>query len=242
MKKIVLLVLAFACLFSLAACSKQGGSESGSGDDATAANLQQEVVLLADALRLQNASSDDYVIQANEFSMTREMFENRVESVMLSGLSREEAEQNVLGYAVVQTMYRAALKAGVTVDEAQFKQLEALSRQNVDAMIASDNPEDGSHYVKVFYDALTEKGIVEDYWALDTEYLMMNQAILLYTQMLHDNNYIGLGYSAEDEAGWQQYCMDVTRSEMEAQNVQFAPDIHWELTAENYHGNLWPAL
>lgn len=245
-KRIILFLLAFALLIALAACSKseapQGSEAAAVSDDQTEANLQREAELLAEAIRLQNEPSDDYVIQANDFSMSRALFENRVESVMLSGVSREEAEQNVLNYVVVQTLYHAALNAGVTVDEAQIQQQEALTRENTDAMIASDQIEDGSHNVKVFFDALEANGIVEDYWAFNTSYLRMNEMILAYTTQLHDNNYIGQGYSADDQAGWLQYCLDYTRGEMEAQNVQFAPDIQWELNGLNYHYYLWPEL
>lgn len=247
-KTIILFLLVFALLIALAACSKseapQGSEAAVVSDDQLEANLQREAELLAEAIRLQNEPSDDYVIQANDFSMSRALFENRVESVMLSGVSREEAEQNVLNYVVVQTLYHAALNAGVTIDEAQLQQNTATARQQLETSMAEEETNGGSSYdvTKAFMDALEANGIVEDYWSLLAEYDRMQVTILQYTKMLHDNNYIGQGYSAEDQAGWLQYCLDYTRSEMEAQNVQFAPDVQWELNGLNYHYYLWPEL
>ena len=247
-KKIILFLLVFALLIALAACSKseapQGSEAAVITDTPDAEVLQQEADLLAEALRLQNEPSDDYVIQANDFSMSRAMFENRVQSVMLSGISREEAEQNVLNYVVVQTLYHAALNAGVTIDEAQFQQDAASARQQLETSMAEVETTGGSRgeVTKAFMDALEANGITEDYWTLFTDYMRMQRVILTYTKMLHDNNYIGQGYSTDDQAGWLKYCLDFTRSEMEAQNVQFAPDIQWELNGLNYHYYLWPEL
>ena len=249
-KKIILFLLVFALLIALAACSKSEKSQGSEAADTAvseslnAENMQKEADLLAEALRLQNEPADDYVIQANDFSMSRALFENRVESVMLSGVSREDAEQNVLNYVVVQTLYHAALNAGVTIDEAQFQQDTASARQQLETAMAEDETAGGSRYelTKVFLDALEANGIKEDYWSLLAEYDRMQVTILQYTRMLHDNNYIGQGYSTDDQAGYLQYCLDVTRGEMEAQNVQFAPDIQWELNGLNYHYYLWPEL
>lgn len=247
-KRIILFLLVFALLIALAACSKseapQGSEAQAVSDEQLEANVQKEAELLVEALRLQNEPSDDYVIQANDFSMSRALFENRVESVMLSGVSREDAEQNVLNYVVVQTLYHAALNAGVTIDEAQFQQDTASARQQLETAMAEDETAGGSRYelTKVFLDALEANGIKEDYWSLLAEYDRMQVTILQYTKMLHDNNYIGQGYSTDDQAGYLQYCLDVTRGEMEAQNVQFAPDIQWELNGLNYHYYLWPEL
>ena len=247
-KKIILFLLVFALLIALAACSKseapQGSEAQAVSEEQLEANLQKEAELLAEALRLQNEPSDDYVIQANGFSMSRAMFENRVESVMLSGVSREDAEQNVLNYVVVQTLYHAALNAGVTIDEAQLQQETASARQQLETSMAEEETTGGSRYeaTKAFMDALEARGIKENYWSLLAEYDRMQVTILQYTKMLHDNNYVGQGYSTDDQAGYLQYCLDVTRSEMEAQNVQFAPDIQWELNGLNYHYYLWPAL
>ncbi len=247
-KRMILFLLVFTMLIALAACSKsetpQGSEAAVVSDDQLEANLQREADLLAEALRLQNEPSDDYVIRANDFSMSRALFENRVQSVMLSDISREEAEQNVLNYVVVQTLYHAALNAGVTIDEAQFQQDAASARQQLETDMAEAETTGGSRgeVTKAFMDALEANGIAEDYWTLFTDYMRMQQVILTYTKMLHDNNYIGQGYSTEDQAGWLQYCLDFTRGEMANQNVQFAPDIQWELNGLNYHYYLWPEL
>ena len=243
MKKMITLILALTCLFSLAACGKQGGAGSASepaAEDADALAVK-DAEYLAEALKLWDQESDDLAFQAKDFSLTRELYDNRVEAAMLSGISREEAEQYVLGYVVVKTMYSAALEAGIKPDDAAFQEHVSTNRQYIEGLIASDNPDDGSHYVKVFFDEMEKLGIVEDYWKLNTDFLWVSDTIALFTQNLHDSYVARAGENANENT-WMQLCIEFTRDELKEQNVQFASDISWELTGANYHSDLWPAL
>lgn len=244
MKKMITMILALACLFSLAACGKQNdsaGSETANSVEEIDALAAKDAACFAEAMRLWDEDSDDFAIQAKSFSLTRAVFDNRVEAAKLSGLSQEEAEQYVLGYVVVQTLYSAALDMGITLDDETYQQHLSTNRQYIDDLIAADNPDDGSHYVKVFFDELEKNGVVDKYWELNTGYLWVTDMISTLTKGIHDA-YLQRGGSSTDEQAWMQFCIDFTKKAVEAQEVQFAPDLHWELTGENYHSNLWPAL
>lgn len=243
MKKIIVLFLALACLLSLAACGKQG--DGGSAGETVAGDVDalavKDAEYLAEALKLRDQESDNLVFQAKDFSLTRELYENRVEAAMLSGITREEAQQYVLGYVVVRTMYSAAQEAGIKPDDAAFQEHVSTTRQYIESLIAADNPDDGSHYVKVFFDEMEKLGIVEDYWELNTDFLWVSDTIAVFTQNLHDS-YVARAGEDANENTWMQLCIEFTRNELEEQNVQFASDISWELTGTNYHSDLWPAL
>lgn len=245
MKKLISCLLALVCLLSLAACSKNEDADTSTEvtQEQIEAAYRQDAVLLADAMRLRYAQADDYVIMANDFNMSRDLFVNRLAGYLNAGQSDVQAMNSVMAYAEVQALYHAALNAGVQIDEADVRQRQAENRATVEELAASDDLENGGHYTKIYFDTLVENGVnLEDYWALDLERWIIYDTISAFTQQLHDNNYIGLGGTDDDLAAWQQFCVDFTRGELAAQNLTLSDEVQWELTADNYHSELWPTI
>ena len=252
MKRFLSVVLALICLLSLAACVQKQSepiSEAAEFPTPMPLNEREELLRKVGKMSAENilsyrneTGSEKKVVEAEDFSLSKDAFERNIALSMLNGkMNENEAQEHALRFITFQSMYYAALHDGVVVDEEAVRAEVAQQRQLVESAAEENDPESGGHDYVVMMEELEKNGVTKDeYWELTMERWIKDDTIIAYTQRLYDA-YLENGGSADDEAAYVRYCMEKTQEAIDAQHV-ILHGVKWKLTEENYMKNYWPAL
>lgn len=249
MKRIALFLMALALILMLAACRKtQSETETAAGftelsQSERETRMREWARLTAEQIRSEESEDPDALpaVEAKDFSMTETALEFKIRELMITGATESEARARVLDFIVKDSLYYAAKESGMDFDESEAIARHVEQRSMLEEALADPEQSDGAYDMKIYFEALAKEGVsLEAYWANAQDLWVRNEWVAAYTQSLHDS-YLAQGGSAEDVEAYEQYCFEMTREAVEAQNLQLH-GVQWKLTQDNYQQSLWPEL
>ena len=249
MKRVTLSLIALTLLLMLSACHKTQSEQAqitGSAEPSLSereSRMREWAKLTAAQIRLKEAENadDSIVVEAKDFSMTESAMDFQIQEFVLTGVSEAEARERALDFIVRDSLYYAAMEAGMGFNESEAIARHAEQRRMLEEAIADPEQSDGAYDMKIYFEALEAEGVsLEYYWDFAQDLWVKNEWVAAYTQSLHDG-YLAQGGPAEDVDAYKQFCFEMTKKAVEAQDLKLH-GVRWKLTQDNYQQSLWPEL